>query len=360
MNIVVIGSGPAGLVSAIQLARAGHQVTVIDSLDTKGHKIGECISGSVNSLLHQLHLPEIEEGCHQPVGGSISRWAGSHQFDDYVLDPQGASWRLRRKLFEQQLATFAKDLGVGFKTGIVKKVKKVEPSTVTDCWQLILHHQQDMQCDFIVDGSGRNGVMARQLHIFHDKGPSLVATWGIAEHRGGTVTDRTLIETVEDGWWYGAYLPDNKMVVVFHTTHQLSANLKRCPQLWQQSLEQTELLSSKMDLSAFAGTNLTSVQARSCIAKQCSGDNWAACGDAALSFDPLSSQGIFNALATADMLAKAINASDRTAALNDYQTKLRQIYGIYLNRRDGYYQLGAEYYQNEFWQQQVSPEYSNT
>ncbi|MFM9735644.1 NAD(P)/FAD-dependent oxidoreductase, partial [Streptomyces niveiscabiei] len=51
------------------------------------------------------------------------------------------------------------------------------------------------------------------------------------------------------------------------------------------------------------------VSANSTRLKIFSGQQWAALGDAAISFDPLSSQGIFNAMASAMQLAKLINES---------------------------------------------------
>lgn len=83
------------------------------------------------------------------------------------------------------------------------------------------------------------------------------------------------------------------------------------------------------------------VAANSAKLEQGCGESWFAIGDATLSFDPLSSQGIFNAMATAMQLAALLMEYDLrhkdTAAL--YQAQLDSIWQHYLTHKNHYYAL---------------------
>lgn len=81
------------------------------------------------------------------------------------------------------------------------------------------------------------------------------------------------------------------------------------------------------------------------------GEGWLAVGDAALSFDPLSSQGIFTALYTGMKAGQALHASldGNQSALHEYSQQLEIIYSTYLHHRDTYYQLESRWMQRPFW-----------
>ena len=46
-DAVVAGAGPAGALAALELARNGFRVAVVDSSETASHKIGESLPGMV-------------------------------------------------------------------------------------------------------------------------------------------------------------------------------------------------------------------------------------------------------------------------------------------------------------------------
>ncbi|XUJ33041.1 NAD(P)/FAD-dependent oxidoreductase [Bradyrhizobium japonicum] len=48
-----------------------------------------------------------------------------------------------------------------------------------------------------------------------------------------------------------------------------------------------------------AGDALLSVDASACLLSEAAGEGWIAVGDAAMAFDPIASQGLFNALSSA-------------------------------------------------------------
>jgi len=92
------------------------------------------------------------------------------------------------------------------------------------------------------------------------------------------------------------------------------------------------------------------VAANSTLLEQVSGSRWAAIGDAAISFDPLSSQGMFNAMASAMQLKELIGEfgfSDELIKKHLQQT--HQIWNHYLDHKHIFYQAEKRWENTEFW-----------
>ncbi len=81
------------------------------------------------------------------------------------------------------------------------------------------------------------------------------------------------------------------------------------------------------------------------------GDGWIACGDAALSFDPVAGQGILQALHSGIGAARAVHAAldGDPAELARYRTRLDQIRRVYVDRRRAAYRDEARWPDAPFW-----------
>ncbi len=83
-----------------------------------------------------------------------------------------------------------------------------------------------------------------------------------------------------------------------------------------------------------------------------SGPGWLAVGDAAMAFDPLSSQGLKEALASGIRAGAALNshlAGDATA-LGEYDRKANDVLREYSRLRAHYYGRERRWPQSVFWQ----------
>jgi flavin-dependent dehydrogenase len=87
------------------------------------------------------------------------------------------------------------------------------------------------------------------------------------------------------------------------------------------------------------------------------GDGWLAVGDAAFSFDPLSSQGILTALYSGMKAGEALveHLSGNPDALANYDHRLAAIYNAYLRNRSMYYMLEARWAERPFWRRRRVP-----
>jgi flavin-dependent dehydrogenase len=194
-----------------------------------------------------------------------------------------------------------------------------------------------VECGFLVDSTGRSAALARRLgartRIDHD----LVALWAIAEGGAPPRLERPLIERVPDGWWYAVRLSERRTYAAFHTA-AADAPRARSAEEWSARLRSTRFLAPHIDSAAGAFTAPRGSPAGGSRLEPCRGDGWAACGDAAMAFDPLSSQGVLGAMAGGHMLAEALLAGDRERAMARYEARLAEIWRLYRDRRDSFHE----------------------
>jgi len=240
-------------------------------------------------------------------------------------------------------------------------------------WSISTDTGVSLSTGLLVDASGRSAGPARRIGARLQSGPQLIAVWatgsavagpgvtgpgGIGDDTVVRHSDRTLIEAREDGWWYGAFLPDGRPVAAFHTAPRQAARLRADPTSWLAGLAAATLLSDRMPATLFETARLHAANAGSGFLEPCLGDAWIACGDAAIAFDPLASHGILNALRTGEMAARTLLATDRTAAATTYEQSIAGLWRRYISWRAALYRRVAHRLPGAFWETaaQASPD----
>ena len=107
VDVAIIGAGPAGSAAAIELARAGRSVLLIDGKTFPRTKVcGGCLSGPATTRFKQLLGP----GRDLPgvPGARISFVIGSYRLS---VDPDGATWMVPRAEMDAALAAAAEEAG---------------------------------------------------------------------------------------------------------------------------------------------------------------------------------------------------------------------------------------------------------
>jgi flavin-dependent dehydrogenase len=81
------------------------------------------------------------------------------------------------------------------------------------------------------------------------------------------------------------------------------------------------------------------------------GARWIACGDAAMSFDPISGQGIFAALHSGNEAAAAVHATldGAPALLGAYGQRMAEVWSIYRARHAALYAGERRWPDRPFW-----------
>src|SRR5580658_41035 len=223
-DVVVIGGGPAGCVTSMLLARTGRSVAVVDKSPVRKFYIGETLSPQAWRLITDLGLSEsFLAQDHRPSPGIVSVWGGRTPIaNDFLFSPHGCGWHIDRAKFNAMLLDAAIAAGSTFfgETGVATCVED------DDGWQLRIAREnltRALQCRLIVDATGRcpaslNGFPRRTSK------DRLIAVAGLAAPAHDSCpSDYTLVEAVDEGWFYSALLPSGNYIVSYMTDGDIYA-----------------------------------------------------------------------------------------------------------------------------------------
>ena len=389
-DIAILGGGPAGTAFALSLKKHAPQLelAIIESSAYDRQRIGETLPPTVQPLLRQLGVWEsfLAES-HLPAYGTCSAW-GSAQLEsnEFIYSQHGRGWHLDRKRFDSMLAREAKTSGVHLLTS----------STVThserlgDEWLLTVQQKKPFpptkphegsrrktesslpsfmfsSCDFvgesfsisakfIVDASGKNAAFATRHGARKQLFDQLLGAFVF--FNCDAADSYTMVEACEDGWWYSALLPEAGMVAAWMSDADFvkQRSLKE-PAGWFDQLQQTTHTKRRL-LPAEPLNTPTLHAAASHRLDRLTGDGWLAVGDAATSFDPLSSQGVFKALRTGILASYAVcdffkgrlSGRANLAGLQKYEQIVAHEFDAYLKTRAEVYGQERRWPNSPFWQ----------
>lgn len=326
---IVAGGGPAGAAAARWLALAGRRVLVLDHAG-KGQeeKIGESLPGAARPLLRDLGLlPFFERSIPEPHPGNLSDWDGEGLVaTDFLRDPHGHGWHLDRPRFDRELRAAMREAGAAEWRQRLETLERRGGR-----WR-VETDEGEAEAPWLIDATGRAGVAVRRIGLVRRREEARVAVYAFAgAPRAGDA--RTVVERVETGWWYTAPLPRARRVASFHTSPAEGQRLLRDEGAFVAGLAATRHLRRhcppELDWSRPRATD-----AGGSRLETFTGDGWLAVGDAALAFDPISSQGLFNALYTGLRGAQAINAAlaGDPRPLAAYAPTLENVWSAYTRR----------------------------
>jgi flavin-dependent dehydrogenase len=358
IDVAVVGGGPAGAVTAMLLARAGHTVALLER--SLGHRpsMGETLPPVANALLGNIGLADrFSKQPHLPAEGIVSVWSGCvPRVNDFFLSAQGPGWNLNRGLFDLMLLDEAERAGVQIwrdaslvscqdlgSRGWKLRIRGATKST----WAL---------ARYLVDASGRTGASAISFLSRRVLADRLI---GAARHYFCENGSRyVLIEAVDDGWFYSAGLPDGRLVVVYFTDADIYSHQRRATRnYWESQLHKTVQTKERLGRGAQLGGDRI-VSAATSRRLRFTGPNWLAVGDAAMSFDPLSSLGIYKALDSAiracDYVAEALRQNGSSASYADWSSHVFLQYMIQREKTYGEQKRWTEY---QFWKRRRRSEF---
>jgi len=356
-DVLVIGGGPAGIAASILLARAGLTVAIVERSNYESTRVGETLPPQIKPLLQSLGVwDSFIEDNHLPSQGNVFIWGSNiSNENDYIFSPYGCGWHLNRQIFDRRLSQIAEKKGVIVykKTSIVSYVHhslyKWTVKIVCD------NEQNEMKANFLIDAAGRRSVLAsfeKVKRIVHDR---LIGVVKFIASDEETRDHRTYIESVENGWWYCAALPNRKFIAAFMTDSDLlPKGSQRIDSYWRQELDKTQLIRKKLK-TGLAKPDSRILSANTTVLTTVKEADWLAVGDAAVTLDPLSSMGIYHALDSGIQAAGTVHRilNGEVSDKSSYQEWNKMFVKNYLSTQAKFYNFERRWAESPFWKRRL-------
>ena len=315
--MVVVGGGPAGAVTAQQLATRGMQVVVVEAAARPRWKPGEVLAPNCVFALRALGLLDAlsNREMASPCLGVRRTWVTpTPRLHDYLVERGGLGFVVDRAAFESHLVERASVAGAKWMwntrfTAVNREIGK---------WRLSLRHTvsgaaSTQLARFMIDATGRSASVARALGGRRIRGSRRVAVCRVRRERDALAPGWVDVKAHPNGWTYTALGPRVRSDVLVTN---------------RQAIDVERLRGATLCDASYARIDC------------CAGPGWLAVGDAAASFDPIASQGLPHALssgmaaawATLDWMARPkAGTLDHYAAATarTWQSSLRGSLAVY-------------------------------
>lgn len=351
-RVAIVGAGPAGSTCALALASAGMtDIVLLEAQDFSSFRIGESVPPEMNRMLRSLDLEAaFLQQEHLPCYGSCSYW-GSDKLghNDSIMNPYGHGWHLHRNHFDRMLAEQASARGAYLLTSS----RLISSSAKNQGFRLIVERDGitcTLDAHFVVDASGSRAVFARQRGSQKESDAPLICLAALLPWENVTRQGMSQLETTRDGWWYGAHLPAQQLLLALYSDSASikAAQLQR-PSNWLALLAQAPHSRQLLRESVSKPERLHSFPVASDCLDRLGGTNWLAIGDAASSWDPITSQGIIKAMANGKAAAQVVQAQ---LSMQEFADNIQILYQQYRQIRRQFYQREQRWSDTPFWQSQ--------
>lgn len=338
VRIVVLGAGPAGAAVAIGLRRLGYDVCAVS--EWRRFCAVEGVSVRVLEGLRRAGLARAF-ACAGTVSSRRVLWNGvpSVRNQEFLLD---------RSRFDAALRDDMRSAGVQVVEAWVRKVESEEAGH-----RILLEVEGDqrwLEADFLVEARGRQAPLGGSRL----RGPETVTL--LSHWRQDPGPSGSAVESLEDGWSWMARLPDGRCFWQLSLAAKNSALPARdqmvayCGQRRQQS----ELAGEFFGSPAGAPAGMYARSSTAILALETGGSNWLRVGDAAMAVDPLSGNGIFQALSSALQAPAVINtiltcAERSRLALDFHQRRIEHLFLRFARTGRDFYALEQQRASQAFW-----------
>lgn len=335
-SIIVVGAGPAGAVCALGLQRLGLPVTVVSK--PRSFAAVEGTTARVMQSLHQGGLFQALDVIHQSCAREVV-WNGqsSSQNHEYLLD---------RPLFDAALLAQLNAVGIPV---IQQSVARIEPNQ--GGFAITLQSGKILLADFLVEARGRQASASGKGM----RGPETVSL--LNRWQGSPGPARTTIISLPDAWCWMARLPDGRCY--WQLTLDIESSrlgnkdelIKYCA-MRRNKCPVTRKFFAKMP--AVTDVDLHARSSTATMSKDIVGDNWIRIGDAAMAVDPLSGNGIFQAMSSALQAPAVIRTllarpEDRLLAQEFHRSRVQQLFLRFARLGRDFYAEETRWPDQPFW-----------
>ena len=357
VDVAVVGGGPAGAAAAGLLASWGQSVTVLSRSGSASSKLAESLPPSTRKILDRIGASKaVDDAGFVRSRGHTVWWGGSGlRVEEF---PEGSrGYQVLRTDLDPVLLDLARANGarievdttvIGVKRdGEVHRIeytKGLDQATITARW--------------ILDCSGRSGVVARHGFRRHDNGPRTLALVGIWDNEEGwDVPDptHTLVESYTDGWAWSVPVDDHvryfALMVDPHVTGLEGG--KEIEPIYRSEVAKTERFAALLEGKSLQG-EAWACDASTYSAHRFSDERTLLVGDAGSFLDPVSSFGVKKALASGWRAAVVTHTSlthpeMESVALDFYEGRERRMYSSYGQQSAAVFGMASREHRHAFW-----------
>ncbi len=364
VDIIVAGGGPAGATISRLLAGLGYRAVLLEKRRFPRHQIGESLTPSILPVLDFLGVrTRVEEaGFLRMVGHTVCWGSAQPRTSYYSADHTRCGFQAWRADFDQILLEHARSSGVQVIEGqAVNYVGLDEGAGVT-----VRTRQGHLATSFFVDASGHAGVLARQgLRRRDDTFQTLALTayWQGATGPAGSDFANTLLETYADGLVWSVPLHNGLRNVTLLVDWQRGAGIRQVGlgQFYLAELRKVPYVSGLLE-GAHLARPPRAFDASWYTASAFAGERFLLVGDAGLFIDPLSSEGVHKAMASAITGAAVVNTIlQRSAraghAIQFYAEGQQATYNAHYHESARYYREEERWLDQPFWQRRSQTQF---
>jgi flavin-dependent dehydrogenase len=343
-EICILGGGPAGAVVARRLAELGHDTLLVDRAGEDEPARAESLAPSILPILESLQLrAEVEAAAFDREQRALVLWASpAVEEKEFAGAP---ALLIERTQFDKRLRGAAARAGVRLMPAARARAPRRLPS---GGWAIPVATAQGetlVTAGFLVDARGKRRRTGKE-----DGAPrtaAISAAWAPADRS----FVETRIEAGNDAWFWGSPLPgDAYAATIFLDAERMAgASTASRAVCYRQLLAQSQLLGRLLRGKMLGPVRVCDATGR--MSADLIGQDFIRVGEAAVAIDPLSSQGIQDAILSAIQASAAVHtiltAADSTPALEFYRERRQAAAASSRRNAARLYQANCD--RNSFW-----------
>jgi len=347
-DAIIAGAGPAGSTAAFLLAGLGFRVLLLEKAEFPRYRIGESLTPSILSVLDFVKVRQpVESGGFLRMLGHTVCWGSPEPRTGYYSpDKSRMGFQVWRESFDTLLLDHARrQKGIEVRLGVGVNEISIDRRGVT----VHAARQGPIRTRFFVDATGHAGVLARQdfrQRDPHFKTLAVTGYWHDAAAPAGDDFGNTLLEAYENGVVWSVPLQNGLRNVTVLVDWSQGRRIRELGlrDFYLSEMNKLSYVSKFLSTASLpAAPRVT--DATLYTSRQFAGERFLLLGDAGLFIDPLSSEGVQTAMASAITGAAVINTIlSRPAAAANALAFYRDAQN---NAYSTHYRQSAEYYDQE-------------
>ena len=356
-DALIVGGGPAGSTAGHLLARAGHDVIVVERERFPRFHIGESLLPANIPLLEKLGvLPAIERAGSIPKHGATicaaeDDRAVAVRFSEGLLPCPPQAFQVVRSTFDDILLRACADAGAR----VLQGHRATRPLRTPQGWQVGVQGDEGESCEIharhLIDASGRDTFLARarrskEMQTAHRR-VAIYAHFQGQPRASGDTAGNIILAVRRDGWLWAIPLTDGKLSLgLVVLADRLREHRVSAQEAFETAVENTPAFRNRVDI----GQRISPIHATSNYSYSCgkaANEGALAIGDALAFLDPVFSTGVWLAMQGGESAATVIDAclsqpGSQTPALLDAWARRQARSTAY------YWDLIESFYRPEF------------